>query len=97
MPDFKISNKAMEDLLDIARYTEKTWGAKQRQLYLKMLDLTFYALAEQPTNGLCCDDIRPGYLKKHAGNHVIFYRLSLASTVEVIRILHKRMDVSSHL
>ena len=97
MPEFKISNKAMEDLLGIARYTETTWGAKQRRMYLKMLDLTFYALAESPAHGIPCDDIRPGYLKKYAGNHVVFYRLGLGSTVEVIRILHKRMDVSSHL
>lgn len=38
MLPFKLTNKAREDLIGIARYTEKTWGRDQRRAYLKQLD-----------------------------------------------------------
>lgn len=97
MPPFKLSKKAKDDLLGIARHTEQTWGRKQRRLYLKKLDSMFYSLAENPELGSPCDDIRNGYFKKREGSHLIFYRRGTNSNIEIIRVLHKRMDVALHL
>lgn len=36
--------------------------------------------------------VRPGYRKALSGRHVLFYRQG-AQGVEVVRILHQRMDV----
>lgn len=41
-------------------------------------------------------DIREGYLKYAVGSHVIYY-LPRDAEIAVIRILHRRMDVSRHL
>jgi len=97
MPSFKITNKAREDLIGIARYTEATWGRDQRRLYLKRLDSSFYALTENPGLGRKCDEIRQGYLKYLEGSHIIFFRPGTDCGIEIIRILHRRMDVASHL
>lgn len=44
--------------------------------------------------GTPCDHIRQGYRKFREAEHVIFYRIS-NDTLDVIRILHKNMDVES--
>lgn len=63
MPSFKLSKKAKDDLVGIARYTEKTWGREQRWFYLKTLDSMFYTLADNHELGSPCDDVRAGYIK----------------------------------
>lgn len=45
MPGFTLTNKAMADLRDIGRYTQKHWGRSQRDKYLTMLDACFKQLA----------------------------------------------------
>lgn len=97
MPPFKLSKKAKDDLVGIARYTEKTWGREQRRLYLKKLDSMFYTLADNHELGSPCDDVRAGYIKKQVGSHLIFYRFGTTSKIEIIRVLHKHMDVALHL
>ncbi len=93
MPSFKLSNKAVHDLLDIGRYTQKKWGVEQRNTYLKDLDDCFYKLSENPNLGIQCDYIANGYRKFPQQSHMIYYRLSFGSNIEIIRILHKSMDV----
>ena len=41
-------------------------------------------------------DVRDGYLKHPIGRHFIFFRTT-DDGIEVIRILHQRMDVGRHL
>jgi plasmid stabilization system protein ParE len=40
--------------------------------------------------------IRKGYRVYHVGRHLIFYRQK-SPGIEIIRILHDRMDVETHL
>ncbi len=96
MPTFRLTKKAIDDLRSIARYTQKTWGRTQRNKYLSKLDERFHILAQKPHLVQACDEIRQGYRKHHVGRHFIFYR-HVAARIEIIRILHERMDVSSHL
>ena len=97
MPSFILTNKAIADLKDIGRYTQKHWGCEQRNLYLRMLDTSFQQLAANPLAGKDCSDIRDGYRKCNAGSHVIFYRQKSGDTTEIVRILHGRMDCESRL
>ena len=71
----------------------------QRDYYIKQLDEAFHALAASPNLGKDCSDIRAGYRKFPQGSHVIFYRQSASDEayIEIIRILHKRMDVGFQL
>ena len=96
MPAFILSAKALEDLKSIGRYTLKSWGREQRNIYLSKLDESFHLLAEQPQLGNARDNIRKGYRVYHVRRHLIFYRQKPAK-IEIIRILHDRMNVESHL
>lgn len=97
MPTFKLKARAKDDLMAIATFTQKRWGRDQRNKYLKQLDDSLHQLADNPNLGSTCDYIRPGYRKFPVISHMIYYRLSSKKCVEVIRILHKHMDVSSKL
>ena len=96
MPSFVLTRKAKEDLRSIARYTERTWGRAQRNHYLQLLDNSFHAIAENPRTGTDCNDIREGYRKYPAGKHLVFYR-QLNGVIEIVRVLHERMDVEHQL
>lgn len=97
MPTFTLTNMAFADLKDIGHHTLEKWGREQRNLYLKMLDTTFRQLAANPLKGKDCSDIRNGYRKFNAGSHVIFYRQMSRDTIEIVRILHGRMDYETQL
>ena len=97
MPQFRIKATARNDLKGIAKYTEKTWNREQRNNYLIEFDQAFHRLAENTRLGKACDHIRSGYRVFPVGSHLVFYKLGTGETVEIIRVLHKRMDVSSRL
>jgi len=40
---------------------------------------------------------RAGYRKLAAGSHVLFYRVMSEGDIDVVRVLHRRMDVDRHL
>ena len=92
---FTLTNMAKADLKEIADFTQSRWGREQRNLYLQMLDVSFRQLAANPLKGNDCNDIRIGYRKLNVGSHVIFYRQTLADTIDIVRVLHGRMDIET--
>jgi len=97
MSRFTLTSKATCDLKEIGRYTQYHWGYDQRNRYLALLDASFKLLATHPLKGKDCSDFRQGYRKFNVGSHVIFYHLKSADTIEIIRILHGRMDVAAEM
>lgn len=97
MPGLFLTRMAIADLKDIGRHTQKKWGREQRDKYLTTLDTCFRKLAETPLLGKDCGNIRQGYRKMNSGSHVIFYRQVSANAIEIVRVLHKRMDIDTRL
>ena len=95
MKPFALTNEAKADLKAIARFTEKRWGKEQRNLYIKQFDDAFHFLAATPSAGKSCDYIKTGYRLFPQGSHILFYKAGAISKVEIVRILHKSMDVGS--
>lgn len=93
MKPFDLTRKAQADLREIAIFTMERWGVEQRNVYIKQFDDTFHRLATSPLMGKACDEVMPGYRKFPQGSHVIFYKKGSSSVIEVVRILHKNMDV----
>jgi toxin ParE1/3/4 len=54
------------------------------------------AVAARPAIGRECADLRPAYYKLSSGSHVLFYRL-IAGGIDIVRILHERMDYDRHI
>lgn len=97
MKIFELTRKAKEDLRKIAKYTEKSWGRDQRNVYVKQFDDCFHLLAKTPSIGKQCDYIKAGYRKFPQGSYTVFYREGMESKITIIRILHKNMDVESKI
>ena len=95
MPRFRIKAAARADLKGIAKYTEQAWSREQRNSYLTELDQAFHRLAKNNEFGKACDYIRSGYRVFPVGSHLVFYKIDAGKAVEIIRVLHNRMDVSS--
>lgn len=94
---FALTHKAKADLHSIAIFTMERWGVKQRNLYIKQLDEAFHLLARSPELGKSCDEIMPSYRKFPQGSHIVFYKVGRSSKIEVVRILHKSMDVDTQI
>ncbi|RWX77272.1 type II toxin-antitoxin system RelE/ParE family toxin [Neorhizobium lilium] len=92
---FRLSPLAEADLEDIWSYTADRWSIEQAEHYHGMLLKVLGQLAEGSSTGRHVD-VRRGYLKYRVGSHVIFFR-SHDVGIDVVRILHQRMDVSLHL
>ncbi len=92
MPRFVLTNAAKADLESIGRYTQDKWGREQRNRYLALLDASFHDLAGNPLLGRDCSDIRAGYRRYGFGKHLVFYRQNDSDHIEIVRILHERMD-----
>ena len=97
MAIFKLTAAAKNDLRRIAAFTERRWGRNQRNNYLRQLDHAFHQLASNAEIGRTCEYLRAGYRKFPLASHVIYYRIGDTDCVEIIRVLHKQMDVSRAL
>ena len=97
MSTFSLTQRAKADLKSIAKFTEKRWGRDQRCIYIKQFDDTFHVLSDAPEIGNNCDYIKENYQKFPLCNHIIFYRVTSQKNIQIIRILHKNMDVISRL
>ncbi|MDX9715134.1 MAG: type II toxin-antitoxin system RelE/ParE family toxin [Dissulfurispiraceae bacterium] len=99
MSRFAVSIKALADLKKIGQYTEteKSWGREQRNSYLGMINSCFQQLALNPDKGKDCGYVRKGYRKYIVGRHIIFYRMAGSNSIEIIRVLHGRMDMGKEL
>jgi len=96
--NFKITKEAAKDLQDIWNYTVQVWSAAQADRYFDLLMSEIEYLSKNPYSGRDISEIRKGYFRSNIKSHSIFYRVSQdQKTVEIIRILHQRMDVNDRL
>jgi toxin ParE1/3/4 len=85
----RFTRLAEADLLDIGLYTNRRWGRKQCNRYLRQLEERCRELADDPRRGRACDEIRPGLRRIRVGKHLVFYREEPGGIL-VSRILHER-------
>lgn len=96
MSIFRLTPAAQRDLSSIWDYTAERWDQRQAETYLNELRAATERIADDPRRGRTCDELREGYRRYSIGSHVIFYR-ERPDGVDVIRILHQRMDPSRHV
>ena len=97
MSQYLLSPAAQADLEQIWDYARGRWGVDQAEEYLRELQRAIERAAANPSIGRACDEILPGYRKLAAGSHTLFYRVTAEAVIDVVRVLHQRMDVDRHL
>ena len=97
MAEFKLTNKAVEDLTKIWEYTYYKWSEKQADKYYEMLLENCQSIADDPNIGKNYLGVRDDIFGLRTNRHIIFYRKMDKLPIEITRILHERMDFKNRL
>jgi toxin ParE1/3/4 len=108
--DYRLSDLAKADIATILRTSEKRHGAKGRTRYRALLTAAMRRIAVDPAGIATSDrsDLHAGVRSFHIRNsraesreapvanpvHVIFFRLAAPGIIEIVRVLHERMEPS---
>jgi len=92
------------DFANILKWTTENFGARQSRAYRDTLVHVIGELAQGPdiVGSKVRDEIMPGLRTLHVarrgrrGSHVLMYRVGPNSAIEIVRILHDRMDFQRH-
>ena len=93
---FVLTPRAQADLDEIWDYTMDRCGVDQAETYARQLWRDIKTVAERPSHGGDCSEVRTGYRRYASGAHVLSYRVT-ADGIDVVRILHERMDYERHI
>lgn len=96
MRRYRLTPAAARDLSSIWDYTEQRWDVRQAENCVSEIRASIERIGESPDRGRACDDIRQGYRRYAIGSHLVFYVVN-HDCVDVVRILHQRMDPTRHL
>ena len=94
---YTISKKASIDLEEIWLYTFENWSREQADRYFNLLLDEIEFITENPESGKSINHIRENYRVVKVKSHLIFYKITDEHLIEVIRILHERMDIENRL
>jgi toxin ParE1/3/4 len=97
MAKYFLTNKAVEDLSKIWDYTYEVWSESQADKYYIGLIDCCKQISEHPGVGKDYNEIGQGLLGVKIGKHIIFYKILKPGEIEVLRILHGRMDLKDKL
>ncbi len=89
--------EAINDLSDIWKYTVDVWSENQADKYYETLKLTCQEISRDPTIGKDYAEVSENLKAYRINKHLIFYHLVSADEIEIIRILHERMDLKNQL
>lgn len=96
MSMYTLSRKAEQDLKEIYFYGYHEYGEQQADHYVHQLEKAFTLLAENP---LICrerNEFTPTVRMHAIMKHLIIY-IYQKDNILIVRLLHERMDVKSHL
>ena len=96
--NYKVSQEANRDIENIWLYTYENWSLEQADRYFNLIMDEIEYLAKNPESGKDYSDVRKGYFRSRIKSHFIFYKINrMKEEIEIIRVLHQRMDIESRL
>lgn len=95
--NYRISRQAIEDLDKIWMYTFNKWTKEQADRYFDLIITEIEFLADNFMTGKSAEQTRKNYRVTKVKSHLIFFRKAENDIVEIVRILHQRMDIKKRL
>jgi len=95
--NYRISREAIEDLNRIWIYTLHNWSKEQADHYYDLIIAEVEFIADNFLAGKSAGHTRKNYRVTKIKSHLIFFRKVENDLVEIVRILHQRMDHKKHL
>jgi toxin ParE1/3/4 len=96
MAEYRLTERARVDLIDIYDFTESRFGAYQAEAYYAGLIRSLGLLADFPLIGQTADNLPTGYRRFRFQSHLIFYTVQ-PDHVEIRAVLHGSQDIRPHL
>ena len=97
MAEYIISEKALEDLNNIWIYTAENWSVEQANRYYNLIVDEIEYVSENFEVAKNFEDVRKNYKYSKVKSHLVFYKKTLNTEMEVVRILHERMDTKNRI
>ena len=94
---YRLSRAALQDLKSIWIYTNHKWSRSQADRYYRLIIEEIEYLSLNEDAGKSMEHVKPGYKMSKVKSHIIFYRTCENKVVEIIRILHQRMNIEERL
>lgn len=93
MAEYSLEEEAEHDLLEIGRYTARTWGVEQAVLYLSALDDHFVAIAHRDVRDRAVFDHRDDFRVSRCQHHYVFFVREGDQRSVILAVLHENMDL----
>ncbi|MGC4081558.1 MAG: type II toxin-antitoxin system RelE/ParE family toxin [Vicinamibacterales bacterium] len=113
MARFRLARPAQIDLANILATSAERWGSDGRQRYAAVLAGAMRQVADDPEGPLTKErpELRSGIRSFHVRHarrpaaaarvrrpvHVLYYRVDQEGVIEIVRVLHDKMDPSRYL
>ena len=97
MANYKLTNKAVEDLTEIWEYTIEKWSEQKADRYYKLLLDSCQDIANNPNLGKNYEGITNDLFGLKTIRHIIFYRKRINLPIEITKILHGQMDIKNRI
>jgi len=94
---YVLSPAAQADLEQIWDYSCERWSVDQAEKYVRGIQRAIERVVDNPLIGQSCEEVRAGYRRHGVGSHSLYYRIASGDLIDVVRVLHQRMDVDRHL
>jgi len=112
MARFRLAQPAQNDLANILATSAERWGTEGRRRYASLLAAAMRVVAANPEGPLtqARNELSPGLRSLHLRHarvtppqakvkkpvHVLYYRAIQPGLIEIVRVLHERMEPSRH-
>jgi toxin ParE1/3/4 len=109
MARFRLARRAQVDISQILATSAENWGIEASGRYAGLLTRSIRQVAAEPVGSATRErsELAPGLRSFHVRHlrqagvrrpvHVLYYRVIQPGLVEIVRILHERMEPSRHL
>lgn len=97
MAGYIINEKALNDINNIWIYTAENWSIEQADRYYNLIFEEIEFIVNNFEFARDFGNIRKNYRYSKVKSHLVFFRKTKSNEIEVIRILHEKMDIENQL
>jgi toxin ParE1/3/4 len=97
MSEYIISEKALEDINNIWIYTAENWSVEQADRYYNLIIDEIEYIVHNFDMARDFEKIRKSYRYSKVKSHLIFFKKDKTNEIEIVRVLHERMDIENRL
>ena len=95
--NYRISKQALEDIDKIWLYTLENWSLNQANHYYRLIYKKIDFILEDFASGKDIGKVKLGFRQTKIKSHLIIYKMADDSIIEIVRVLHERMDIPDRL